>query len=81
MPKYSGLSFLADHVMKCIPRWRLIPQQEWTHLFVHTLDTTPKIWYLELEVRRGIGDWEELTKNFKVTFNFENNNLLIDLAL
>jgi len=56
-------------------------QQEWTHLFVHTLDTTPKNWYLELEVRGGTRDLEEFTRNFKVTFSVENNNLLIDSAL
>jgi hypothetical protein len=48
---------------------------------VHTLDTTLKNWYIELEVHRGTRDWEELTRNFKVTFSFENNNLLIDSAL
>jgi len=51
------------------------------HLFVHTLDTTLKNWYIELEVHIGIGDWEELKRNFKVTFSFENNNLLIDSTL
>jgi hypothetical protein len=81
MPKYNGLSFLADHIMKCTMTWRSIPQQEWTHLFVHTLDTILKNWYIELEVCRGTRDWEELTRNFKVMFSFENNNPLIDSAL
>jgi hypothetical protein len=81
MLKYSGLSCPTDHVTKCIVQWRSVPRQEWTHLFVHTLDTIPKNWYIELEVHRGTGDWEELTRNFKVTFSFENNNPLIDSTL
>jgi len=62
-------------------QWRSVPQQEWTHLFVHTLHTTPKNWYIELEVHRGMKNLEELTRNFKVTFGFENNNYLIDSYL
>jgi hypothetical protein len=64
-----------------LAQWRSVPKQEWTHLFVHTLDTIPKNWYIELEVHKETRDWEELTKNFKVTFSFENNNPLIDSAL
>jgi hypothetical protein len=36
---------------------------------------------MELEVRRGTTNWDELTKKFKVTFRFENNNPLIKLTL
>jgi hypothetical protein len=61
--------------------WSSIPKQEWTHLFVHTLDTIPKNWYIELEVCRGTTDWEELTQNFKVTFSFEDDAPLIDSTL
>jgi hypothetical protein len=32
-------------------------------------------------VHRGIKNWEELTKNFKVTFSFKNNNSLIKSTL
>jgi hypothetical protein len=67
--------------MKCNAKWRSVTQQEWTHLFVHTLDITSKNWYLELEVHRGIGYWEELTIKFKVTFNFESNNIIIQSAM
>jgi hypothetical protein len=60
-----------DHVTQCIAAWSKAPRKEWTHLFVHTLDTIPKNWYLELEVHLETTDWEELTQNFKVTFSFE----------
>jgi hypothetical protein len=40
-----------------------------------------KNWYIELEVCRGKTDWEDLTCNFKVTFNFEDDAPLIDTTL
>jgi hypothetical protein len=52
MQKYTGLSCPIEHVTQCIVTWRSVPKKEWTHLFVHTLDTIPKNWYLELEVHR-----------------------------
>jgi hypothetical protein len=61
--------------------WRSIMKQEWTHLFVHSLDTIMKNWYVELEVHRGTGYWEELTKKLRVTLNFQNNDPLVDSTL
>jgi hypothetical protein len=65
MRKCCGLSCPSYHVMKCIAQWRSIPQQEWMHFFLDTLDTNLKNWYIELEVRKAMRDWEELTRNFK----------------
>jgi hypothetical protein len=50
------------------------------HNFVHTLDTVPKNWYLELEVHRGTIDWEELSQNVKVTFSLESYSTLINAS-
>jgi hypothetical protein len=50
-------------------------------MFIHTLEMVPKNWYLELEVHRGKTDWEELTRNFKVTFRFEVESPLVNEAL
>jgi hypothetical protein len=61
--------------------WRHVPKHEWRHKFIHTLETVPKNWYLELEVRRGTIDWDELTLNFKVTFSFEAESPLVDATL
>jgi hypothetical protein len=58
-----------------------VSKQEWMHRFIHTLETVPRNWYLELEVCRGTTDWEELTQNFKVTFNFEVESPLVDATL
>jgi hypothetical protein len=40
-----------------------------------------KNYYVYLEVRRGTIDWEYLTHNFKVTFKFEDDVPLVDIAL
>jgi hypothetical protein len=78
MQKYTILSYLMDHVTQCIVTWNKVPKKESTHLFMHTLYIILKNWYIELEVYRGTRDWEELTKNFKVTLKFENYDPLID---
>jgi len=51
--KYSGLGFPTSHITQCITTWNSIPKQEWMHLFLHTLDTILKNWYIELKVHRG----------------------------
>jgi hypothetical protein len=51
------------------------------NMFIHTLETVPGNWYLELEVRRGMTNREELIQNFKVAFNFEFESPLVDAAL
>jgi hypothetical protein len=45
------------------------------------MDVISKNWYLEMEVRRVIIDWEYLTHNFKVNFNFEDDSPLEDTSL
>jgi hypothetical protein len=59
----------------------LVPKQEWAYLFIHTLDTIPKKWYLELEVCKETTNWEDLTLNFKVTFSFEYEAPSVDTNL
>jgi len=40
--KYSGDTSPRDHVDMCIEAWKVVPQVEWVHRFVSTLDTIPK---------------------------------------
>jgi hypothetical protein len=40
-----------------------------------------KNWYTKLEVHGGTKYWKKLTRNIKVTFNFKNNDPLIDSSL
>jgi hypothetical protein len=51
------------------------------HRFIHTLDTIPKNWYLELEMCRETRIWDELVQIFKVKFTFEHVSSLIDVVL
>lgn len=50
-------------------------------MFVSTLDTVPRNWYIELELRGGTRTWGEMLKDFIGTFIFEDNNPTIDSAL
>jgi hypothetical protein len=72
--KYIGESDLMGHVEKCRDLWHSVLEIEWTHRFIHTLDTIPKNWYLELEMCRETTRWEELTQRFKITFTFEHES-------
>jgi hypothetical protein len=48
--KHTGEGNPTYHVAKCEKTWKSIPRNEWIHKFIHTLDTIPKNWYLELEM-------------------------------
>jgi hypothetical protein len=60
--KYTREGNPTDHVAQCEKAWKLIPRKEWTHRFIHTLDTIPKNWYLELEMHRDTTEWEYITQ-------------------
>jgi hypothetical protein len=39
--RYIGQRFLKDHVRSYEESWRNVPQEQWVHKFINTLDTTP----------------------------------------
>ena len=45
--KYDGQTNPRLHMEACVQAWQHRSVDEWVHLFVHTLDTTPKNWYTE----------------------------------
>jgi hypothetical protein len=45
------------------------------------LEGIPRNWYTELEQFRETTSWEEMKKNFVITFAFEHDNLEIDTTL
>jgi hypothetical protein len=79
--KYTGESDPTGHVEQCRDLWSSVPETEWMHIFIHTLDTILKNWYLELEMHRETTRWEELVQRFKVTFTFEHESPSIDAVL
>jgi hypothetical protein len=81
MLEYIGMSDLKYRLARCISSWRKVPKQQWEHVFIQTLEIVPRNWYLELEVSRGIMNWEELIQNFKVEFTFEVESPLVDAVL
>jgi hypothetical protein len=58
-----------------------IPQEQWVHKFINTLDTTPINWYLQAELCLVTTDWEGMTQNFVTTFLFEIQYPTVDQAL
>ena len=42
---------------------------------------TPRTWYAFMELRQGTQDWEGLTKKFRKTFEFPDENPTIDVVL
>ena len=51
------------------------------HLFVDILDTVPKNWYTETELRKGSENWSMMIDGFKLTFEFESEYPKIEDAL
>jgi hypothetical protein len=78
---YTGVSDPASHVEQYKTLWSSIPETEWTHRFIHTLDTIMKNWYLDLEMCRETTRWDELVQRFEVTFTFEYESPLMDATL
>ena len=50
---YDGVSGPAPHIRAYEQAWKYRSKDEWVHLFVHTLDSTPRHWYTEIELCRG----------------------------
>ena len=51
--KYTGETDPRTHIQTCEQNWSDIPEDEWAHRFIHTLDTVLRNWYTETELRRG----------------------------
>jgi hypothetical protein len=79
--RYRGQSCLKYHVRGCEEAWSNIPQEQWVHKFINTLDTTPINWYLEAELRLTTADWQGMTHNFVATFLFESQQTMVYQSL
>ena len=40
--KYTGETDPRAHIQTCEQNWSDIPEDEWVHKFIHTLDTVPR---------------------------------------
>ena len=79
--KYDGHTDPRVHIESCVKAWKHHSVDEWVHLFVHTLDTSPRTWYTKTELRNGTQNWSLLIDGFTLTFEFESEYLEIDDAL
>jgi len=62
--KYTRKDDSREHLARWTKVWGGIPQPEWVHIFVHTLDVIPKSWYLETKLRNGTTNWDEMKEKF-----------------
>ena len=69
--KYTGESDPRSHIKICEQNWLDIPEDEWVHLFIHTLDAVPRNWYTETELHRGTITWPVMIDSFVLTYNFD----------
>lgn len=65
----DGLTYPAQHIQTCEEVWKNKATDEWVHLFVHTLDSNPRHWYLETELHHGTESWYTLRENLYLTFD------------
>ena len=54
-------------------------KDEWVHLFVDTLDSSPRHWYVEIELHRGTKNWQTLRENLYLTFDQSEYPLVDDV--
>ena len=79
--KYTGENDPRAHIQTCEQNWSDILEDEWVHIFIHTLDTIPRNWYTETELRKGTTTWPLMTDSFLLTFAFESEHPSVAQAL
>ena len=74
----DGVSGPTSHIQTCEESWKNRFDDEWVHLFVHTLNSTPRHWYTKIELRRGTENWKTLRENLYLTFDQSKYPLVND---
>ena len=77
---YDGVSRPASHIWAYEEAWKDKSKDEWVHLFVHTLDSSLRYWYVETKLRRGTEIWQTLRENLYLMFD-QSEYTLVDDAL
>ena len=75
---YDGFTYPAMHVQSCEEAWKSRATDEWVHLFVHTLDSNPRHWYMKIELCHGTESWYTLRENLYLTFDQSKYPLVDD---
>jgi hypothetical protein len=79
--RYIGRSYPKDHVKSWEEAWSYIPREQWVHIFVNMMDTTPINWHLQVEMCLVTSEWEGMIHNFITTFLFDSEFTYVDQAL
>ena len=67
--RFDGKNIPQEHLAQCYEVWKHVPQEEWVHRFVHTLEPIAKNWYAEAELRQDTVSWDCLVDSFVLTFS------------
>ena len=70
-----------EHVAWCYDAWKRVPQEEWLHRVVHTLDPIAKNWYAAAELRRDTVSWVCTIDSFVLTFSTNMVCPALDVAI
>ena len=78
---FDGLTYPVQHIQSCEEAWQTRATDEWVHLFVHTLDSNPRHWYMETKLCHSNESWYTLTYSLYLTFEYQSEYPLVDDAL
>ena len=71
-----------DHIFRRVNGiGRTFSRMNFIHQFIHTLDTVPRNWYTETELRKGTTTWPLMIDSFLLTFAFESEYPGVDQDL
>lgn len=80
---FQGMEDAKAHLTLCEPWWtkQQVPSKQWVHIFVHTLDIIPRIWYIQQDTRHETIIWERVSQDFIHTFTFLRDSPVMTTTL
>ena len=79
--RFDGKTSPQEHLAQFYEAWQHVPQEEWVHRFVHTLEPIAKNWYEEAELRQDTVSWDCLVDSFVLTFSTNEVCPALDAAI
>ena len=79
--RFDGKNSPQEHLAKCYEVWQHVPQEEWVHRFVHTLDLIARNQYAEAELRQDTVSWDCLVDSFVLIFSTNEVCPALDVAI
>lgn len=82
-PLFNGSFEPQEHIRSYIHQWDVdsVPSQHSLNLFIHSLGTIPRAWYLHEELQHHTPYWQFLQAQFYHDFSFQGKSLEVIVAL